>query len=487
MAGCSYVAGSCNTNQGVSLTVPSIATRSFTCPTGEADVTLSSGDSFTPGAYGAVTVSSGETLSLARGTYTVQSLTIEDGATISMPSSGTVEIDSCDKITIGSAVTTTGVSSSADALRLQLYSASSDHTPLPGTKANNAIYIGASSTIYATLTAPTGAILIDEWADVFGFLHASEGILLNGAVLDATGVAGNNCAYNPQFGTCEAENIEDITTSITDGGVCVENGESFVDTSCSDIDLAVDFGCSEYVPVCNHGSADAPAGVELTFYPRAGHQFADTSPDPSWAIGTCTVTDPIPSGSCVSQACDPALTDSDVTVVANVDEAVSECSLLDNWSIKDPTEICPLSGGGASQVEFTEIYKGTCPGDSQPVWGLLTWNSQTPGASDITFEARVAGSEGSLATNSFTTVGTAHQTPTDTQICSYLSAAPECPVDIAAFVPVSSNDYENVTNAMTGNMETVSFLELHVSLNPSASDGPTLEDWNLTYSCRYDQ
>jgi hypothetical protein len=486
-AGCASVGGTCNSNLGVGMSVPSIATRAFTCPTGQPALSLTTGDSFAPGTYGAVTVAAGETLQLERGTYTVESLTVGDGATIALPASGTVELDSCGRVHIGSGVSTTGVSSSADALRFQIYSASSDHTPLPGTRTDNAIYVGKGATLYATLTAPTGAALIDEWADVFGFIHASEGIVLNGSILDATGVTGNNCAYNPQFGTCEAVNIENTSTSISDSGVCVENGTDFVDASCSGVDLAADFGCSEYVPVCNHGTVDAPAGVELTFFPRAGHQFAETSPDPAWTLGTCTVTEPIPSGTCVSQACDPSLTSADATVIVNLDEAVTECSLLDNWSLKDSTEICPTTPGTASVVEVTETYEAVCPAETRPSWGFLTWNSQTPGTSSISIEARHASSETGLASEPFVALTSIAHAPIDNQICPHLGGPTGCPVDTSAYLPNASDDFANVTNAMTGNLETVSFLELHFTLNPSGADSPVLRDWEIRYSCAYDQ
>ena len=61
--------------------------------------------------------------------------------------------------------------------------------------------------------------------------------------------------------------------------------------------MAVDLPCSETVPVCNHGNTDVPANqAELVFYPRAGNQFATTTPDAAWSVGTCAVTSAIPAG-----------------------------------------------------------------------------------------------------------------------------------------------------------------------------------------------
>ncbi len=485
-AGCPYVTGSCNSNLGVTMSVPPIARRAFACPTGGTAVILSSGDPFPPGSYGAVTVVAGETVQFEAGNYRVASLSFQNGAVVSLPTTGAVSVDSCARIYVGSGVSTTGVTSSADALRFQLYTDSPESTALPGTRADNAIYVGQGSSLFATLTAPNGAVLLDSWSTVYGFIHANQAILTEGVTLDATGSAGENCAVNPQFGSCDASEIAGGSQTITDAGICVANGESFLDVNCPLADLAVDFGCDGQVPVCNHGALAAPAGVELSFYPRAGHQFASESPDPTWLLGTCVLSEPIPSGSCVTAICDPALTGIDSTVIANLDESVSECSLLDNWSLNDASEECHLNIGVGTD-SFTEIYEASCPSGARPHWGFMSWHAQTPGTSWIDFSVRAAGSSSALASQTYVQIGRAAQAPDDTQDCPFLSPLTQCPVEFLTQLPPTAGHFTDATNAMTGAREAISFLELAVDINSVGSDLSVLEDWTITYSCVFDQ
>ncbi len=263
-------------------------------------------------------------------------------------------------------------------------------------------------------------------------------------------------------------------------GTCVDNGTSFSDPTCASADLAVDISCADDIPVCNHGTVDVAAGdAVLTFYPRVGQQFATETPDPFWAVGTCTVAQAIPAGSCVTvSSCDPALLSEDLTVVVNASDsaAINECSLLDNWSYYVEGRTCSAPAAGPSTV--THEYEATCPADTNPSWGLLSWETQTPGASTIDFKARVAASSAELSSASFTTVGTAYVdssvTPVvDTQSCPRSGTVANCPVDLTKELMLAGNQ--------------PAFLELEITLNPDGSNAPTVEDWQITYSCVYDQ
>jgi hypothetical protein len=87
----------------------------------------------------------------------------------------------------------------------------------------------------------------------------------------------------------------------------------------------------------------------------------------------------------------------------------------------------------------------------------------------------------------FTPVGSAPSAPTDTQICSYLSAFVECPVDLLSFIEETPDSFTTATSATTGAREAISFLELRFSLNPEGALTPVLEEWNVTYSCLFDE
>lgn len=486
VAGCGYVAGGCESGQGASLSLPVLAQPELLCPTGAADVTVSVSTVLPPGQYGAIQVASGQTLSLQAGQYSVASLLVEAGATIAVPPTGTVNLNACGQVSLGEGARISGANSGSDALRFQIFSAGTQVTEASGVRNQNAIYVGKGAELFATLSAPDGGILIDSWSTVFGFAHGSRVILAEGVVLDSTGVTGIGCSHSPQFGVCLAEEIEAGAESVQGRGLCVENGESHVDPACSGIDLAVDFGCEGSVPVCNHGSTTAPAGAVLSFFPREGQQFAHTSPDLTWRLGTCEVNEAIGAGECVHVSCAPGLTAREATVVVNVDAAIPECSLLDNWSVHDPEQLCPRNPGTGSS-EFVERYEARCPADSVPHWGFLTWHAQTPGSSSIEFMGRIAGAESALESAVFLPLGRASLSPEDTQSCSYLSPLAECPVEFLTKLPPSPDHFGFDVNVSTGLKESVSFLELGVELSAMGSEVAVLEDWNITYSCVFDQ
>jgi hypothetical protein len=243
-------------------------------------------------------------------------------------------------------------------------------------------------------------------------------------------------------------------------------------TICPDVDLAVDLGCGDSLIVCNHGNTDLPANeAELTFYPQAGLQFATESPNPGWEVGTCAVTSAIPAGTCITQPCDPTVVDDDLTVEVNLvsGASVTECSVLDNWSYYVDAYTCSGTGGTTT---VTYDYEATCPNDAYPSWGLLTWNTTTPGTSNVSFEGRT--SYDGLYSGVYTALGTA-ATADGTSTCLVGSLEPECPVDLtASFWPAG------ITNQPT-------HLELVVTLNSDGANAPILEDWKLTYTCLVDQ
>jgi hypothetical protein len=123
----------------------------------------------------------------------------------------------------------------------------------------------------------------------------------------------------------------------------------------------------------------------------------------------------------------------------------------------------------------SQVYDSQCPADSGPVWMLLTWDTLTPGDSNVAFRARTAATEADLATSSWAPLGTAQANP-DTQVCPLLGGPAGCPIDLYAKLggkPAAER----------------TFLELQITMNPTsdALDGPTVNGWEISYSCRPNQ
>jgi hypothetical protein len=466
LSGCSQVLGGTCTG---ATTVPnaSVPTKTFTCPvmtaeTFTADATLPSG------AHGAITVNAGVKLTLQPGAYRVTSLTLLAGASLVMPSSGTVYFDSCGAVAFGAGATMTGfTSSAADAFRFQMYG-------------NGNLTVGASAHLEGIFSFPTKSATLSagaDWSsgvtDIKGLVQASTVTMNQYTWIKADGIAGQNCLNNlidqTLPGTCPM--VVGSTAPPPGTGQCTHNDTGYKDPNVGStaVDLALDMACGDNITVCNHGRADAPAGVQVGLYSRAGQQFAVEKPDENYRVGTCTVASTIAAGQCQTVACNPTLMSADLFAMVNPTGAVSEFSLLDNWTMHSTGSTCPATG---STKTYTYEYVATCPNDQSPLWGLLSWNTTTPGSSTVTFGARVAKTSAALS-GSFTTLGVASAAGTDTQVCSKFSGDPGCPVDITGMLGLGKQQ--------------PSHLELQVVLDNIGSGATTAQSWDLNYTCVDDQ
>lgn len=437
-----------------------VPTKSLTCPPGGANQNFATNGTLSPGNYGDVNVTGG-TLTLQAGVYNLNSLTLSSNTRIALPASGVVEVNVCGRVYFGSGTQVSGASSGSDALRFQVYSASNGTDPT--NCSINAVCIDVNSTIYGVFTAPSGGGFVGENSTLYGFVHAAQANLKRNSLVDAGGATGDACriATSP----CPVTTPPPV---VAEQGDCVPNALGFTDGTCATPDLAVELPCSNEVTVCNHGTVDAPAGATLTFYPRAAQQFATTSPNAADALGSCTVTSPVPAGGCTTEVCDAALMSEDVTI--RVSTSGTECSALDNWSLYEP--------GSCSGGVVTEIYEATCDDpDTSPRWGLLSWDATTPGDSSITWRARVADTVAQLGSAPFIDLGVTQRVP-DTQICSPYDGPAGCPVDLSGNLWTTDNERKRHQPEV---------LELQITLNSSGGDNPVLRNWKVTYSCLYDQ
>jgi len=117
-----------------------------------------------------------------------------------------------------------------------------------------------------------------------------------------------------------------------------------------------------------------------------------------------------------------------------------------------------------------EVYAGQCNGDAIVQWGFLTYEATTPSDSTVRFRLRTATTRSGLSSASWTELITAQASP-DTQVCGFIGPVP-CPIDLYAVLDGPPRAHH-------------AFAELGLILNPS-TDGarvPTVQGWNLSYSC----
>jgi hypothetical protein len=380
-----------------------------------------------------------------------------------LPATGTVYLESCGAISIGKNVTFTGVTGASDSFRFNVY-------------ANGNITLGQSSVIYAIVQAPTKDVTLaaglsaGSKTTLFGLVHSTTTTLNKYSQINATGLTGQACvdaAINVVPGTCPV--TIGAVAPPPGTGTCSTNASGYKDPSAAGTDLAIEYTCGSPLRVCNHGNADAPSGTAISFYPRTSNQFAVETPDANFLEGTCTVTSPIPAGTCVDQTCDASLFSSDAFIVINgkgTTGAIAEYSYLDNWSLYQKSATC----GGPPTGSYT--YEATCSSGTSPRWGLLTYSTATPGLSTVQFEARTATTSAALTSSTFILVSEA-STALGTSVCPKTSAIPGCPVDL--------------TNKLSLGSSQPSFLELKYTGLDDGTNVPSVAKWEVTYSCVDDQ
>ncbi len=118
----------------------------------------------------------------------------------------------------------------------------------------------------------------------------------------------------------------------------------------------------------------------------------------------------------------------------------------------------------------SEVYQASCPKGTTVQWGFLAYDTLTPGDSNVRF--RVQTSDDNVTFGALSgVIATAHATPTDTQVCPMGGPAP-CPVDLfdaLGGLPDAQKQY----------------LRLQADLTPTTDKykTPTLNNWQVTYSC----
>lgn len=466
------VAGA-STTQVPSVTFPTV---SFSCtsgkPPGGTDVTYYSNTSISPGTFGNLIFGSDNVaLTLAAGDYYIGELQMNrPGLGLILPASGNVRIFACGKVLFANTMTMTNAGSGSTIGKFRVYSLntnSSDTDP--------AIYVnnGAPRSISGILVAPNGKISIGSNSTLNGAAWGNAIYMASSnSTVNATGFAGSSCEA---LGVDVAATCPFTVTATppNESAQCEDNALGYTDPTCTTYDLAADVPCGTTLPICNHGTGAFNGNVTIGYWAEGDGQMSLRTPS-KVPDGTCTATGlSIAAGNCVEVTC--AMPNTNLhTIMLDPSNTLSECGTgnynrrLDNWTVHDGR----TCSGPATPVTVEYEYTATCPEDSSPRWGSLIWTTDAPGTSTIEFSAKTASTSAGLSSESYVLVGTAASAPVDTSTCSVSGPGPACPVDLTAAL--------DLPQSQDG------FLALKIELLPT-TDSPVLQDWEIRYTCVYDQ
>lgn len=131
------------------------------------------------------------------------------------------------------------------------------------------------------------------------------------------------------------------------------------EATCSDIDLAVGVPCDNSIPICNHGTKTAPAGVKVVHFPANSGQYPTCAPNLSHPqMKTCTTSAPIPPGQCIDLKGCTGLTGNREIMVnpQSISGYVNECNCRDNWSLYSGGSCgAPACSGSNSAAAFKPV------------------------------------------------------------------------------------------------------------------------------------
>lgn len=131
-------------------------------------------------------------------------------------------------------------------------------------------------------------------------------------------------------------------------GECLPRSPGEKDSKCAGLSLAVGLSCEDYVPLCNHGQSEAPAGIRVAYWPKGAGEFGKAQPNMGQA-NYFTTSAAIAAGECINIATKdlPGLVDgSEIMINPPGNGHVAECYTGDNWGLQVNTLCGPPTCAG---------------------------------------------------------------------------------------------------------------------------------------------
>jgi hypothetical protein len=131
------------------------------------------------------------------------------------------------------------------------------------------------------------------------------------------------------------------------------------------------------------------------------------------------------------------------------------------------------TGTSDGPVTLRQTYEAICDGATVQ-WGFFTYRATTPGDSSVGFRVRTAPREAQLRAADYFALATA-SAALGTERCAFTGPSP-CPIDLFDLLGGAPLAHHPLS-------------ELEVVLNPASSDRrvPAVEQWQLNYSCTFNQ
>jgi hypothetical protein len=158
---------------------------------------------------------------------------------------------------------------------------------------------------------------------------------------------------------CDATCPVEMLLRPPERGECRPRMPGETDPSCDGIDLAVGVPCEGVIPICNHGTEEAPQDLRVLHFPGNSQQYPKTAPDESHPqMEECSTSSVIPPGHCTNVTDCPGLNGNREIMVNPEGSGVDECSRLDNWSLfsKASDSECeiPVCSESDTTAQFTD-------------------------------------------------------------------------------------------------------------------------------------
>lgn len=153
--------------------------------------------------------------------------------------------------------------------------------------------------------------------------------------------------------------------------------------------------------------------------------------------------------------------------------SAAACEALNIPGSAPVTNACTITTVIQAPLTIDEYqYEADCPIATTARWKNLTWVTTVPTSSQIEFKAKVAATEAGLASATYTSVGIAKTGSPNTTTCSLSGPSPSCPVAL--------------TNKLNLGDHQGQFLALRIERN-STGGMPQIQDWQVSYTCRYSE
>ena len=169
-----------------------------------------------------------------------------------------------------------------------------------------------------------------------------------------------------------------------------------------------------------------------------------------------------------------------VTYTTSNNEQIAECNYSNDWSVskQNPALACQnVTTGGYATRTYTQTYTSSCPAGTRTQWAYLAYDTTTPsdvsGSSDVKFQIQTVPSLSDGGAGTPTSWVTAADAPGagDPAVCAMGGPSP-CPKDLYAALgglPAADNPTLN--------------LQVTLTPSPDSQVAPTLNTWQITYSC----